>query len=141
MISNSISPILASQNHPDPTFRTQHQTSPNTQAQTRNISSQNTETSTSQDPNPQSQTQSPSTNLPDPTPNQTNQTSSSSSLPHEPEPIIINQHPMTTRRKNNITKPKSKLNLSAKFSHTYPPEPKTLNQALLDKRWRGFMST
>ena len=33
MISNSISPILAPQNHPDPTFRTQHQTSPNTQAQ------------------------------------------------------------------------------------------------------------
>lgn len=48
---------------------------------------------------------------------------------------------MTTRQKNNISKPKTKLNLSARYTNNYPPEPRTVNQALLDKRWRGSMST
>lgn len=47
---------------------------------------------------------------------------------------------MQTRQKNNITKPKTKLNLSAALSTPIPLEPMTVNQALKDKRWRGSMS-
>lgn len=56
-----------------------------------------------------------------------------------PQPQPANHHPMTTRRKNNIQKPKTKLNLSAS-STLFPPEPQTVNQALKDKIWRGSMS-
>ena len=47
---------------------------------------------------------------------------------------------MTTRRKNNITKPKAKLNLTAAL-HPFSSEPRTVNQALKEKRWRCAVST
>lgn len=48
---------------------------------------------------------------------------------------------MTTHRKNNIIKPKSKLNLTASHTKHIPPEPRTVKQALSDKQWRGSMFT
>ncbi|XP_019094508.1 PREDICTED: uncharacterized protein LOC109129920 [Camelina sativa] len=47
---------------------------------------------------------------------------------------------MQTRRKNNIVKPKRKLNLSAALSPNIPTEPLTVNQAMKDKVWRDAMS-
>ena len=57
-----------------------------------------------------------------------------------PQPITDNIHPMKTRRKNQITKPIKKLNLSAALSTPIPAEPQTVNQALKDHKWRGAMS-
>ena len=57
-----------------------------------------------------------------------------------PQPVVENIHPMRTRRKNHITKPTKKLNLSAALSTSIPPEPQTVNQALKDHKWRGAMS-
>lgn len=48
---------------------------------------------------------------------------------------------MQTRRKNHIVKPNPKYNLSAALSSHIPAEPRTVKQALKDKRWRGAMST
>lgn len=47
---------------------------------------------------------------------------------------------MQTRRKNNIAKLTKKINLSAALSTHIPPEPRTVNQALKDSRWRGALS-
>ena len=47
---------------------------------------------------------------------------------------------MTTRRKNNIQKPKTKFNLSVTTSKHISLEPQTVNQALKDEIWRGSMS-
>lgn len=47
---------------------------------------------------------------------------------------------MTTRRKNSITKPKPKINLSASPNQNTIYEPRTVNQALKDKLWRACMS-
>ncbi|CAA7037242.1 unnamed protein product [Microthlaspi erraticum] len=58
-----------------------------------------------------------------------------------PNPPPDNLHHMTTRRKNNITKPNPKYNYSARLSASFPAEPQTLSQALKDRRWRGAMST
>lgn len=67
-------------------------------------------------------------------------TSSSSSSASEPLPPA-NEHPMRTRRKNQIIKPNLKYNYSAALSASVPEEPRTLAQALRDKRWSGSMST
>ncbi|CAA7034344.1 unnamed protein product [Microthlaspi erraticum] len=48
---------------------------------------------------------------------------------------------MTTRRKNHISKPNPKYNYSALLATSFPTEPRTLNQAPKDRRWRGAMST
>ncbi|CAA7058393.1 unnamed protein product [Microthlaspi erraticum] len=63
--------------------------------------------------------------------------------PVQPPPIppLENAHQMTTRRKNLITKPNPKYNYSAALSRSVPAEPRTLAQALKDKRWSGAMST
>ncbi|KAJ9547961.1 hypothetical protein OSB04_020504 [Centaurea solstitialis] len=45
------------------------------------------------------------------------------------------QHRMTTRAKNNITKPIQKLNLHAHKTISQPMEPTSLSQALKDERW------
>ncbi|CAA7054824.1 unnamed protein product [Microthlaspi erraticum] len=90
----------------------------------------NTSTNSAHSPNPQSSSeQSPSpTNSPSPI---------NSPSPPPPQP---NLHQMQTRRKNNIFKPNLKYNLSAALSTHIPAEPRTVNQALKDKRWRGAMS-
>src|SRR5690606_1298038 len=61
--------------------------------------------------------------------------------PSNTAPPILNTHPMTTHRENNITKPKPKLNLTANLTPKYPPEPRTVNQPLRDKIWRASMSS
>ena len=52
-----------------------------------------------------------------------------------------NNHPMVTRRKNQITRPNPRYNYSAALSSSAPAEPRTVAQALKDKQWRGSMST
>ena len=74
-----------------------------------------------------------------PTPSTTPTTSESPSPPIPPAPN--NNHPMVTRRKNNISKPNVKYNYVAALTSHSPAEPNTLTQALKDKRWRGSMST
>ncbi|CAA7049059.1 unnamed protein product [Microthlaspi erraticum] len=62
-------------------------------------------------------------------------------VPPPANPPPDNLHQMTTRHKNNITKPNPKYNYSVALSGSVPAEPRTLAQALQDKRWRGAMST
>lgn len=62
-----------------------------------------------------------------------------SSAPAPSQPV--NNHPMLTRRKNQINKPNPRYNYSATLSSSFPTEPRTVAQALRDKRWRGSMST
>lgn len=54
----------------------------------------------------------------------------------EPE----NTHKMTTRSKNNISKPKTKTSLTVRVSKSPPKEPTSVTQALKDKEWRFAMS-
>ena len=53
-----------------------------------------------------------------------------------PAPLPENVHPMRTRAKNNIIKPKTKLTLLAK-GPSKPQIPTTLTQALRDEKWRN----
>ncbi|CAA7035663.1 unnamed protein product [Microthlaspi erraticum] len=62
--------------------------------------------------------------------------SSSDSAPPPPPPVE-NTHQMTTRSKNNITKPLTKFSLNV--SKTRPYIPTTVNQALRDPKWRNAM--
>lgn len=57
-----------------------------------------------------------------------------------PPPPIANQHPMTTRSKNNIVKPSRKFGLSAIALSLKDTEPKTVSQALKHSQWRESMS-
>ncbi|KAL6340900.1 hypothetical protein AAG906_032011 [Vitis piasezkii] len=51
-----------------------------------------------------------------------------------------NTHSMTTRAKNNIHKPLTKMNLIAVISQPSDIEPHTINQALTDPKWRQAMN-
>lgn len=68
-----------------------------------------------------------------------NQLPTSTSQPAQAQPP--NQHPMRTRSKNNITKPKFKLSLTATTTNTplKPYIPKTVAEALRDPNWRKAM--
>lgn len=55
-------------------------------------------------------------------------------------PPPINVHPMRTRGKNHITKPNSKLFLTAILKLNHPIKPITVNQALRDPNWRKVMT-
>ncbi|RVW91845.1 Retrovirus-related Pol polyprotein from transposon RE2 [Vitis vinifera] len=57
-----------------------------------------------------------------------------------PEPQPQPTHPMTTRAKNNIRKPITKLNLHTQLTKSDDHEPTTLTQALKDHKWRRAMS-
>jgi len=57
-------------------------------------------------------------------------------IPESPPPLQ-NDHPMRTRGKNHITKPKKKMNLIAT---TKPIIPTTVAQAMKDPNWRNAMS-
>lgn len=46
----------------------------------------------------------------------------------------------TPHGKNQIPKPQTKLNLSAALSTPIPPEPRTVNHALKDTKWRGALT-
>ena len=70
--------------------------------------------------------------------------SPSSSIPVN-QPTSITQpppptHTMTTRSKNNITKPVQNLNLTAQLTPITNSEPTTVKQALFDPKWRKAMS-
>lgn len=64
--------------------------------------------------------------------------------PHKPEiqpiPPYTNIHPMKTRAKNSITKPKQKLTLHANTNPFQPYIPNTVNRALRDQKWCDAMS-
>ncbi|RVX00228.1 Retrovirus-related Pol polyprotein from transposon RE2 [Vitis vinifera] len=47
---------------------------------------------------------------------------------------------MTTRAKNNIHKPLTKMNLTTVLSQPSDIEPHTINQALIDPKWRQAMN-
>lgn len=99
-----------------------------------------TTTSSTQDTN----STSPSAILPSTT--HTTPTTTPPSSPQVAQPVQsplqpLVQHPLFTRRRNQIVKPNPKYNYSATLSSRFPVEPSTLLQALKDKRWRGAMST
>lgn len=48
---------------------------------------------------------------------------------------------MTTRAKNNISKPNKKFSLTISLNKPIPNEPSTINQALKDLNWRNASST
>ena len=70
-------------------------------------------------------------------PPQNSETSSASIIT---PPTHQNTHPMTTRAKNNIHKPLTKMNLTAIISQPSGIEPHTVNQALTDPKWRQAMN-
>ena len=47
---------------------------------------------------------------------------------------------MTTKAKNNIHKPLTKMNLTTVISQPSDIEPHTINQALTDPKWRQAMN-
>ncbi|RVW39413.1 Retrovirus-related Pol polyprotein from transposon RE1 [Vitis vinifera] len=51
-----------------------------------------------------------------------------------------NIHSMTTRAKNNIHKPLTKMNLTVVISQPSNIEPHTISQALIDPKWRQAMN-
>lgn len=69
-------------------------------------------------------------------PTSTMASTSTSSLPQPTTPSPNNTHSMTTRSKNNITKPNRKYGLAAILAEIAPVN---LAQALKDKRWRLSM--
>ena len=75
------------------------------------------------------------TPLPNPPPETTQTETSEPQIPPPSQPELpANRHSMTTRSKNNIAKPKTKLSLNAS---TRPIIPTTINQALRDPKWRN----
>ncbi|KAL2492715.1 cysteine-rich RLK (RECEPTOR-like protein kinase) 8 [Abeliophyllum distichum] len=66
--------------------------------------------------------------------------SETSSISTKTQPTHQNTHPMTTRAKNNIHKPRPKMNLTAVLSQPSDIEPHTVNQALKDPKWRQAMN-
>lgn len=71
-------------------------------------------------------------------PLQPNLPSPQSSTSTDPPP---NAHPMTTRSKNQITKPVKKLTLTAVTTSPKHTIPKTVAQAMRDEKWRQAMSS
>lgn len=63
-----------------------------------------------------------------------------SPLTNPPEPQPQPTHHMTTRAKNNIHKPITKLNLHTQLTTSDDQEPTTLTQALKNQKWRLAMS-
>ncbi|CAL9247936.1 unnamed protein product, partial [Arabidopsis halleri] len=75
---------------------------------------------------------------------QTVSSNSQNAQQHEPQNPQPNQppeniHKMQTRAKNNISKPKQKLNLHV-VGNSQSREPRTVVQAMKDERWRASMS-
>ena len=89
---------------------------------------------------PATQTQSaPPNETPNPPPAPTPETRTSSPKPIPAPPPIANAHPMKTRSKNQIIKPKTKLSLTATTTQTKPKIPTSVAEALRDPRWRAAM--
>ena len=71
---------------------------------------------------------------PEPHNSETSSASTTAPSPHQ------NTHPMTTRAKNNICKPLTKMNLTVVLSQPSEIEPHIVNQALTDPKWRQAMN-
>lgn len=74
---------------------------------------------------------------PNPAPNQPLEAPQIVNPPIEPPQ---NLHKMTTRAKNNISKPKAKYSLHVQLPNNMIPEPTSVTQALKDEKWRKAMS-
>ena len=83
-------------------------------------------------PSPTTTSSNPSSSSPPPSP-------SPPPAPAPPEPQNPNHHPMKTRSKNNISKPKTKTSFLASVAKLKPKIPKTVAEALKDPRWRQAM--
>jgi len=105
-------------------------------AQSQNNSNPSSSIQTQNEPNP-SPSPTPQNSSPESSPSSS--TSATSTVPNPPPPPPTNNHPMRTRAKNHITKPKTKLSLLAKTVQTRPQIPNTVNQALRDEKWRNAM--
>ncbi|KAG7543090.1 Ribonuclease H-like superfamily [Arabidopsis thaliana x Arabidopsis arenosa] len=81
----------------------------------------------------------PSHHSADQTPSPTPPNNSPVSIP-QPPPPPQNVHPMRTRAKNQITKPKTKFSLTTALTPVMPVIPTTVAQALKDPNWRNAMS-
>ncbi|CAE6075150.1 unnamed protein product [Arabidopsis arenosa] len=103
-----------------------------------------------QSPLQQSTSNSPETTNSSPSPNHSHSSSATSESPSPPQnPQPVNQppnpqpqntHPMRTRAKNNITKPKTKLSLMAAKEIDPLRIPSTVAEALKYDHWRRAMS-
>ncbi|CAL8999725.1 unnamed protein product, partial [Prunus brigantina] len=62
------------------------------------------------------------------------------SPPNPPDPHPLPTHSMTTRAKNHIHKPITKMNLLTQLSKSNDLEPTTVSTALKDPKWRKAMS-
>ena len=85
------------------------------------------------EPVPPLQSNPPVTTNPEPIP------PSQSNPPVPATSSTSNTHPMRTRAKNQITKPKNKLSLLTIKPEPQPTIPTTVTQALKDSNWRGSM--
>uniref|UniRef100_A0A2N9G9A2 Integrase catalytic domain-containing protein n=1 Tax=Fagus sylvatica TaxID=28930 RepID=A0A2N9G9A2_FAGSY len=74
------------------------------------------------------------------TPSLTSSTNTTPPLHNPPETTTLPTHTMTTRAKNNIHKPITKMNLHTQLSKSNGLEPTTVTKALLDPKWRKAMS-
>ncbi|CAA7053046.1 unnamed protein product [Microthlaspi erraticum] len=104
-----------------------------TQAHTETTSSPNP--SPNPQPNSSQSTNSASSSPPTPTPQPTPTPPQTPTPPPPPE----NRHNMTTRAKNNITKPTQRLTLLTKAKTPKPLIPSTINQAMRDPNWTNAM--
>uniref|UniRef100_A0A2N9I718 Integrase catalytic domain-containing protein n=1 Tax=Fagus sylvatica TaxID=28930 RepID=A0A2N9I718_FAGSY len=73
-------------------------------------------------------------------PSLTSSTNPTPPLHNPPETTTLPTHTMTTRAKNNIHKPITKMNLHTQLSKSNGLEPTTVTKALLDPKWRKAMS-
>ncbi|RVW81302.1 Retrovirus-related Pol polyprotein from transposon RE2 [Vitis vinifera] len=89
----------------------------------------------SQNAQPIDRSSSPIDCLP-PEPHNSETSSASTTAP----PTHQNTHPMTTRVKNNIHKPLTKMNLTIVLSQPSEIESHTVNQALTNPKWRQTMN-
>ncbi|BAB10876.1 polyprotein [Arabidopsis thaliana] len=97
----------------------------------------------SKSPNPTNTNQSQNSTPPtSPTTSVHQHSPTPSPLPQNPPlpPPPQNDHPMRTRAKNQITKPKTKFNLTTSLTSSKPTIPTTVAQALKDPNWRNAMS-
>ena len=88
---------------------------------------------TNPEPVPPLQSNPPVTTNPEPIP------PSQSNPPVPATSSTSNTHPMRTRAKNQITKPKNKLSLLTIKPESQPTIPTTVTQAMKDSNWRGSM--
>lgn len=91
-------------------------------------------------------THSPPNSLASPSPTQTSpitSTTQSTNLQSPTQTVIepVNHHPMTTRDKYGISKPKARLNLHVTIGHNISLVPKSYQISMSDSNWKNAMTT